>query len=76
MTTAEIIEVLRNEAKWYYDMASDYPVHDGWRVADALRRAAKRLSRLADDNLAAEYDSDLGNVGLDVYRRAILGVRP
>jgi hypothetical protein len=74
MTTADIVRVLRRESMFYYDCSDNAPRIR--QTADAFRRAAKRLSRLADDNLASEYDSDLGNVGLDVYRRAVLGVRP
>ena len=77
VTTAEIVKVLRQEASGLYHGYS-YPWGGDHRVvADALRRAAKRLSRLADERLAEQVDLDMGTWWthrlLDAYRRAITG---
>jgi hypothetical protein len=100
MTTAEIVETLRDEARGWQRSAGRNPkVHlHGGQVgmdiihrmerdkADALRRAAKRLSRLADDEFADRVavcpscrkktyrescDICRGReAGIDAYRRA------
>ena len=87
MTTAEIVKVLREEARNEYEtlrlyarvvFSNDKSICH--RTADALRRAAKRLSRLADDQLAEDvlttgYAAGTQVDNINAYRRA-LGVRP
>jgi len=76
LTTQEIVAVLRREARADYRHFGFRPfaVHKR-QIADALRRASKRLARLEDDALAEQvaYDSDIPDVecAIAVYRRAV-----
>jgi len=85
MTTSDIVAVLRSWSKdFYLTLLSD---KDGWHKlhedADALRRAARRLSRLGDDALALAVARrvDGGWYGpvreteaaIGAYRRAVTG---
>ena len=80
MSIADIVAVLRRESRWLYARQV------GWeqmRTADALRRAARRLSRLGDDALALAVARrvDGGWYGpvreteaaIGAYRRAVTG---
>ena len=66
MTTAEIVATLRAEAMWYYDGAEDRCNVRLMKTADTLRRSAKRLARLADDELAARVAKDCHDPAHDV----------
>jgi len=66
VTTAEIVEALRTEAKWYYDAAEASGNARFLRVADTLRRVAKRMARLADDDLADRVAKDCHDSEHDV----------
>jgi hypothetical protein len=77
--TTEIVKVLRKEAWYMYYVFNNSRHPIDRRTSDALRRAAKRLSRLADDSLAAEVrqrcdnDNAEGSWGVDAYRARLTG---